>query len=74
MQVDPKSMGKADELLQLVQLFIVIEHVRQTELHETHWELIKNKVLSLQLRQEVADVHVLQLFMQTIQTKAEESG
>jgi hypothetical protein len=36
MQVDPKSMGKVDELLQLVQLLIVIEHVRQTELHETH--------------------------------------
>ena len=74
MQVDPKRIGFDDEILQLRQLLIVPEQVRQIELHETHWELIKNMVGSAQVRQAVGDVQVLQLLIQSKQTNDVESG
>ena len=57
-----------------MQLLIVIEQVRHTELQETHCELIKNKAGSLHVRQEVVDVHVLQLFIQVRQVELAVSG
>ncbi len=74
MQVEPKSIGFEEEVLQLVQLLIVPEHVRQIELHDTHWELIKNMLGSTQERHAVADVQLLQLLMQTKQINDVESG
>ena len=57
-----------------MQLLMVIEQVKQTELHETHCELIKNKAGSLHERQAVVDVQVLQLFIQMRQAELAVSG
>ena len=47
--------GELERESQLVQLFTLKEHVRQGLEHPTHTELIKNLVLSTQLRHNVAE-------------------
>lgn len=74
MQVVPNRIGYVELVLQLVQLLTVTEQVRQTELQETQRELIKNKAGSLQERQDVVDVQVLQLFMHVKQIELNVSG
>jgi len=52
-----KRIKYAEEVLQLVQLFMLIEQVKQGEVQAVQIEFIRKRLGFMQLRQDVLDVH-----------------